>query len=358
MQKVYEVMDFADCAYILRSGKLVFEITPQDKYTLEGREIIFGAEEPIIRYKTGREDYLRFQTVWAEEGSRIDKIPANNLYKVLSLYNIGYNLTKNIARFVQITNRMYISKEKKLSGVEMASKEYASIYVDVIERLKSIYQKLKIRWLAELIEKYINSLVYTKGLAFKGTTSRSELKLDTNKLSEYTFNVRAGSILCEEGDKTNEMFILNRGNLAVFIGGKKVADINEPGTVIGEMALLLGETRSATIKAITESNLTIVKPENLKSVAEANKEFFLNIAFNLSRNLEHNCTLIRETNELLQSRSSEVGVAPPSEKTNYKQLLSMMRELERFELKYKNEWMSEILKFARDEISKVRKMYS
>jgi len=144
----------------------------------------------------------------------------------------------------------------------------------------------------------------------------------------------------------------------VFIGGKKVADINEPGTVIGEMALLLGETRSATIKAITESNLTIVKPENLKSVAEANKEFFLNIAFNLSRNLEHNCTLIRETNELLQSRSSEVGVAPPSEKTNYKQLLSMMRELERFELKYKNEWMSEILKFARDEISKVRKMYS
>lgn len=358
MQKVYEVMDFADHAYILRNGKLVFEVTPQDKYTLEGREIIFGAEEPVIRYKTGREDYLRFQTVWAEEGSKIEKIPASNLYRVLSLYNIGYNLTRNIARFVQITNRMYINKEKKLSGIEMASKEYASVYVDVIERLKKAYQKFKIGWLGELIEKYMNSLVYTKGLAFKRTTSRSELKLNTEKLSEYTFNVRTGSVLCEEGDRTNEMFILNRGNLAVFIGGKKVADINEPGTVIGEMALLLGEPRSATIKAITDCNLTIVKPENLKSVAEANKEFFLNIAYNLSKNLEHNCTLIRETNELLQSRSSELGAVPPSERTNYKQLLGMIRELERFEVKYKNEWMSEILKFARDEISKIRKMYT
>lgn len=358
MQKIYEVMDIADTAYILHKGKLIFEICPDDRYSMEGNEIIFGAEEPLIAHKTDREEYFRFQSAYVEEGSSVDKIPLNNLYKVVSIYNIAYTITKNIAKYLEITNRIYINKEKQLSGVEMASKEYARLYVEVIDSLKKIYQKIRTSWLIQVIDRFSNSLVYTKGLAFRKGGAKSSLKMQMEELTDYTFNLRAGSILCEENDdEGREMFILNRGNLEVYIGGKKVADINESGIVIGEMALLLGERRTATVKTITDCNITIIKPENLKEAAQNTPDFFLNIAVNLGKRLEHNCSLIRETDDLLQESKAQETPLPPKERTNYKTLLSLMRELERYDIKYKNEWLSNILEDTKKKISEVKDLW-
>jgi CRP-like cAMP-binding protein len=356
MQKIYEVMDFADSAFILHGGKLIFEVSDRDRYTIEGKEIIFGAEEPLIAHKTNLDEYFRFQTVLAEDETSFDRIPLKNLYKVISVYNIGYSVTKNIARAVQITNKMIIGKEKSMSGQDMASKDYARIYVEVVDRLRQMHQRLKIGWLGQLIARFTNSLVYMKGKAFS-RASKSELKVDSEKLTEYNFDLRAGSILCEEGDKGHEMFILNRGNLEVLIAGKKVADITDVGTVIGEMALLLGEKRTATIKTVSESNITIVKPENLLKVAKNNQEFFLNIAVKLAKGLEHNCMLIREASDLMDDESG-AQPKPPVERTNYKELLTMMRELERYDLKYKNEWLVRIINYGKGEINKVRDAYT
>ena len=72
MKKIYELMDIAESAYIMHNGKLIFEISPMDRYYLEGNEIIFGAEEPLIAYKLDREDYFRFQTVYVEDSSSIE----------------------------------------------------------------------------------------------------------------------------------------------------------------------------------------------------------------------------------------------------------------------------------------------
>jgi len=357
MRNIYEVMDFADSAYIMHQGRLWFELSPDDRYSVESKGIIFGAEEPLIANKTGRDEYFRFQSAYVSDDASVEKIPLKNLFKVFAVYNIGYSITKNIARYLQITNRMYINKEKKISGFEMASKEYARIYVEVIENLKKTHSRLLIGWLKQLVDKYTNSLVYTKGRAFLRDTAKSNIKFNTEKLSEYTFNLRAGSILCEEGDAGHEMYILNRGNLVVYIGGKKVADINEAGTVIGEMALLLGERRTATIKTVTDCNITIVKPEDLEKVAKTTDEFLLNVAVNLGRRLEHNCTLIRETNELLLESKKSERPLPPRERTNYKELLALVRELEHYEIKYKNDWMSEILNWIKSEINKVRELY-
>jgi CRP-like cAMP-binding protein len=353
MRKIYEVMDIADTAYILHQGKLTFEISPQDRYHVEGKEIIFGAEEPLIAYKSEREDYFRFQTALVEDESKIDKIPLQNLYKVISVYNVGYSITKNIARYLEITNKIYINKEKSLSGIEIASKEYARLYVEVIDELKNIYQKVRTAWLKQLIDRYTNSLVYTKGLAFR-RGAKSSLKISVEELEDYTVTLRTGSILCEEKDEGNEMFILNRGNLEVSIGGKKVADINASGTVIGEMALLLGERRTATIKTITDCNITIIKPDDLKGIAQNTPDFFLNIAVNLGKRLEHNCSLIRETEDLLSESKAQEQPLPPKERTNYKALLSLTSELERLDLKYKNEWLTALLRKTKKNINDVR----
>ena len=73
MQTVYEVMDIADSAYLLQKGKLTFELSPRDRYTVEGKEIIFGAEELLIASKSNNREYFRFQTVLAEDEALIKK---------------------------------------------------------------------------------------------------------------------------------------------------------------------------------------------------------------------------------------------------------------------------------------------
>jgi CRP-like cAMP-binding protein len=356
MQKIYEAMDPADCAFIMHKGKLVFEISPNDRYHLEGKEIIFGSEEPLIARRFDMDQYFRFQSAYVESSSLVDKIPLENLYKVISIFNIGFGITKNIARFVEITNKIYVGKEKKLSGKDVTSKEYALVYADTIDRLKDASRKVKNEWLKDVVDRYSNSLVYTKGEAFKRSSPKTELKLGVSSLKEYTFNVSAGSILCEEGDLSNEMFILNRGLLEVSLGGKKVANISESGSVIGEMALLLGERRSATIKTISEANITIIKPENLSEVARKDKNFFLNLASNMGKRLEHNCNIIRETDDLLAETDSLDTPLPPKERSTYKELLSFIRELERYELKYKNQWLADIVSGAKKSMAKTREL--
>jgi CRP-like cAMP-binding protein len=358
MQTIYEVMDIADTAYLLQKGKLTFELSPKDRYTVEGKEIIFGAEEPLIASKNCNQEYFRFQTVRAEDGALIKKIPSENLYKVIGIYNVGYSITKNIARCLEITNRIYVAKEKKLSGHEISAKEYARIYVDIIDSLRDAYESYRTSWLFEIIERFSNSLVFAKGKAFKDGSGQSDFKLDINQLDDLTFNLRAGSILCEEGDAGQEMYILNRGNLQVYIGGKKVFDIYDPGTVIGEMALLLGAKRTATIKTVTDCNITIVKRENLEEVAKTNKDFFLKMAVSLSQRLEHNCMLIRETSSLLEESEYDETLNVPKERTSYKELLNMIRELERYEAKYKNYWLTAIINRAKSRIKKTREAYA
>jgi hypothetical protein len=124
------------------------------------------------------------------------------------------------------------------------------------------------------------------------------------------------------------------------------------------MALLLGERRTATIKTVTDCNITIVKPENLKEVSQNNKDFFLKMAVNLGQRLEHNCMLIRETNEFLMENELTDAPVAPKDQTTYKELLAMLRELEKYDQKYKNTWLSSILSSAKSRVNKIRDKFA
>jgi len=58
-----------------------------------------------------------------------------------------------------------------------------------------------------------------------------------------------GEGIIQEGNKDRDFFKLVRGRVAVLRGGKKIAEITEPGEYFGEMAAILSETRSASIVA-------------------------------------------------------------------------------------------------------------
>jgi PAS domain S-box-containing protein len=69
------------------------------------------------------------------------------------------------------------------------------------------------------------------------------------RLSPYTLSFQRGDTLFSEGEESQDLYILVSGELEILKGNKRVATISERGSSFGEMSFLLGDTRTATVKA-------------------------------------------------------------------------------------------------------------
>jgi len=66
-------------------------------------------------------------------------------------------------------------------------------------------------------------------------------------------NYEDGDVVIREGNTDVDFFKLLRGGLSVLKGGKKIAELTEPGEYFGEMAVLSGEPRNASIVSLGRS---------------------------------------------------------------------------------------------------------
>jgi len=69
------------------------------------------------------------------------------------------------------------------------------------------------------------------------------------KINRYITPFEEGKAIFLEGDDSQDLFILISGQLDVFKGNTKIAEIIEKGSLFGEMSFLLKAKRTATIKA-------------------------------------------------------------------------------------------------------------
>jgi CRP/FNR family transcriptional regulator, cyclic AMP receptor protein len=82
-------------------------------------------------------------------------------------------------------------------------------------------------------------------------------------LARLTTEIEAtrGAVLCREGETGREWFVVRDGHASVSIAGEEVATIG-PGGFFGELALLDGEPRVATVTAATDMRLFVMsRPE-------------------------------------------------------------------------------------------------
>ncbi|CAN5696141.1 hypothetical protein BH18ACT15_BH18ACT15_08750 [soil metagenome] len=75
-----------------------------------------------------------------------------------------------------------------------------------------------------------------------------------------------GETLVEQGDEGNELFLLFDGVLAVEIDGEVVTELG-PGAILGEMALVDGGRRSATLRARTPCRIAAVPGDQMDKEA-------------------------------------------------------------------------------------------
>ncbi|MFK7988607.1 MAG: cyclic nucleotide-binding domain-containing protein [Sandaracinaceae bacterium] len=127
-----------------------------------------------------------------------------------------------------------------------------------------------------------------------------------------------GELIIQQGDYGEELFVIEKGDLEVLVdahdGMKHVASLHKTD-FFGEMSLMTGVERKATIRSETEVSLLVVSKETLQPVLEASPE----LAQEISRVLAER--------ELELSSSTRVSMLPTEEiQERSGELLTRIRE--------------------------------
>jgi len=112
-------------------------------------------------------------------------------------------------------------------------------------------------------------------------------ELETVKSYTVTRNYPKNSIIINEGDNSDSLYIITHGRVSVFLSdenGKEVILNSEAvGDYFGELALVDDAKRSASVVTTEKSTFLVISKSDFKNILSTNPE----LAFNLIRGLTH-----------------------------------------------------------------------
>lgn len=100
-------------------------------------------------------------------------------------------------------------------------------------------------------------------------------------LSKVSF--KSGAVMLPEGERLGRLYVLVDGQVEVIRERTQVTHVDEPGSIFGEMAVLLDMPHSATVKAL--SAVTAYEIPDALTFLDSRPEFSLHIATMLARRL-------------------------------------------------------------------------
>jgi len=109
-----------------------------------------------------------------------------------------------------------------------------------------------------------------------------------------------GESIVRQGQKGNSMFVIHRGSVKIQItedGVSQTLQNLREGDIFGEMALLTGEPRTATVVAEDETEVFEIRNRSLKPILEANPE------------------LVKSLSDIIEERRAYHHEATPDDKT-------------------------------------------
>lgn len=93
----------------------------------------------------------------------------------------------------------------------------------------------------------------------------------------------SGKVMLPEGERLGKLLVLVEGQVEVIRERTQVTHIDEPGSIFGEMAVLLDMPHSATVKAL--SDVVVYEIPDALTFLDGHPEFSLHIATMLARRL-------------------------------------------------------------------------
>lgn len=295
--KLYSHNSEPDSAFFLNEGSVFLYASNNDKYSIKGQNLIIGSTELIMKHIIG-EKTLRLETAVTTASSSIKRIPYEKFLSSINSFSFLINTSIVLAKQVLLTNRIINKNMDALDGNDRLIKDLSIKYYRGVAALSREYEKRKIPWINDILKKHLVSLNFKRGEAF--FKSQESLTVESSSmLSDRMIEYPRGSAICEENTAGEELYILQAGSIDVEIGGNRVATIDKKGTVFGEMALLLNEKRTATLRAKNNTVITKIMKSELKEICEKESDLLKNIAYSLAQKHYFNIIKINTVNKSL-----------------------------------------------------------
>jgi CRP/FNR family cyclic AMP-dependent transcriptional regulator len=119
--------------------------------------------------------------------------------------------------------------------------------------------------------------------------NRKELAMVRDMMKPQSF--RAGQNVVTEGDSSARFYLITKGRASVVVGGKRLRSC-APGDHFGEIAVLDGGPRSATIVADTDLETLTIAPFAFRPLLRANATITYKLLLGM-------CARLRETDKRL-----------------------------------------------------------
>ena len=131
------------------------------------------------------------------------------------------------------------------------------------------------------------------------------------------FNLHAGEILFDQGDEGNSMYILLSGRLQAIVNeatpAEKVVGEIIKGESAGEMSLITGEKRTATVKAVRDSILAKLSKEDFEKIITEHPQLVMGISRQIIQRLT---TTIHQITK--EKKFTSIAVVPVNENVDIK----------------------------------------
>jgi anion transporter len=160
--------------------------------------------------------------------------------------------------------------------------------------------------------------------------SREDIAKVLGKMEEASF--AEGSTIVSQGDQGDAFYLIQSGSVQVVVesgGGKsEVVAILGPQDWFGEMALLSGEPRSATIRAIKETSLWRLRREDWDELIEKHPTWLLQLAATLSKRLSYVDRQYSSGREAFKSLAEEFYASRSDNEQRFFRHASLLRAID------------------------------
>ena len=119
--------------------------------------------------------------------------------------------------------------------------------------------------------------------------SREDIAKVLGKMEDISF--AAGSTIFAQGDLGDAFYLIQSGTVQVIVesgaGNSEIVALLGPRDFFGEMALLSGEARSATIRSVKETTLWRLRREDWDELIEKHPTWLRQFCATLSKRVSH-----------------------------------------------------------------------
>lgn len=117
---------------------------------------------------------------------------------------------------------------------------------------------------------------------------------------------KAGMVLISEGGEDRKLFVLSEGQVEVLRKDTQVSFVDEPGSLFGEMSVLLDMPYSATVKALSTVKAYVI--EDPLEFLGSQPDIALSLAALLARRLYYTTSYLVDLQQQAAGRRQDLDI--------------------------------------------------